>query len=241
MDHLTNWIEIPVTDMHRARAFYEKVLEVALAPLEMGPFSYAMFPARSRHNTGALVKGDGYTPSASGPRIYLDASGGEGLDAILARVTAAGGAVVMPTTLLSPEAGEVATFTDTEGNCVGLQRAVDGATPATVSDDAMQRWLGGAPREIAFVMKPGPAFSDPARQHLQWEHARNMFALLRAGTLRQVTAFMDGTEVLGLGVFARATRAEAEAILRDDPGVRGGRLVFELLTAVTFGADDVRG
>lgn len=240
MDHLMNWIEIPVADMARATAFYERVLGVALAPMELGPVRYAMFPAKSRFNTGALVHGEGYAPSPSGPLVYLDATGEGRLDQLLARIPEAGGTIVMPKTLLSPEAGEVAIFTDSEGNRVGLQAAV-ADTSAMVTDEAMQRLLGGAAKELAFVVKRGPAYDDPARQHLQWEHARNMFALLRAGKLRSVTALVDGTDVLGLGVLLVTGREEAEALLREDPGVRGGRLSFELLTAVAFGPDDLRG
>lgn len=112
---------------------------------------------------------------------------------------------------------------------------------ASISDEAMQRLLGSAEKQLAFLVRRGPEFDNPALAHLQWEHARNMFNLLRAGKLRSVTALMDGTDVLGVAVFTNIDRAEAEQILRDDPGVRGGRLTMQLLTGVSFGAADVSG
>jgi len=103
----------------------------------------------------------------------------------------------------------------------------------------MQRLLGSAQPSLAFLVRKGPAFDDPALQYLQWEHARHLFTLLRNGKLRSVTALMDGTDVLGLGVLAVA-REEAEQLLRDDPGVRGGRLTMQLVNATAFAAGEVR-
>ncbi len=113
-------------------------------------------------------------------------------------------------------------------------------TDAKVDDGTMQRLLGGAEKNVTFLIKRGPAFDDASREHLQWEHARNMFQLLRAGKLRMVTALMDGTDVLGVAIFQGVTREEGEAILREDPGVRGGRLSYQLLTGVSFFAGETR-
>jgi predicted enzyme related to lactoylglutathione lyase len=237
MDHLTNWLEIPVVDMERARRFYEKVLGVELMPMELPGMRYAIFPAKNAFNTGALVQGEGYAPASGGPVVYLDAQ--DRIDAVLARVTEAGGSVAMPKMFLSPEAGEIAFFVDSEGNRIGLQSSVNEAKNEPVTDETMQRLLGGADKNVTFLLRRGPAFDDPARQHLQWEHARNMFSLLRAGKLRMVTALMDGTDVLGVAIF-NGTREEAEATLREDPGVRGGRLNLQLLTGVSFFAGETR-
>jgi predicted enzyme related to lactoylglutathione lyase len=237
MDHLINWTEIPASDLPRARTFYEQVLETELLPLEFGSLHYALFPTKSDHNTGALVQGPGYVPSENGPLLYLDASGK--LDALLARVEAAGGKVLMPRTFLSAEAGYVGIFMDSEGNRIGLQEPVTEANTEPVADQTMQRLLANAEPSLAFLVRKGPAFDDPSLQHLQWEHARNMFTLLRDRKLRSVTALVDGSDVLGVGVFAVA-REEAEQLLRDDPGVRGGRLTMQLFNAASFAAGEVR-
>jgi predicted enzyme related to lactoylglutathione lyase len=229
MDRLVNWIEIPVTDITRAKAFYSAVLGCELADMPVQGLKYAIFPAKSATNCGALVQGDGYSPSATGPVLYLD--GTARMDELLARVSAAGGEVLMPVTRLSKEAGDVAFFRDSEGNRIGLQSPEPRS--GAVTDDEMQRLLGSAPKRFAFLLRPGPKFG-PETQALQWEHARNMFALLQAGRLASVTALMDGTDVLGLGVIEAASKADVETLLREDPAVSGGRLRFEIFSAASF-------
>ena len=118
MNHLSNWIEIPVFDMERAKKFYSALLQVGLNEMSMGENDYALMDVKDRFNTGCLVKGDGYVPSMQGVVVYLN--GGEDLSAILARVPKAGGKVLLAKTFLSKEAGHIAYFVDTEGNKVGL-------------------------------------------------------------------------------------------------------------------------
>ncbi len=242
MDRLSNWIEIPVTDMARARAFYEALLGAELVEFPFGPLTYAMFPASDPHNAGALVQGEGYVPSRDGALVYLDATGR--LDAMLARAQAAGAAVLMPRTLLSEEAGEAAILLDTEGNRIGLQspaeRAAAEVPAGPVADATMQAMLGATAPRVAFVLRRGPAYDDPATAPAQWEHARNMFTLMRDGRVAQVSALVDGTDVLGFGLMAAGTAEEAAATLREDPGVRSGRLVAEILTAMSFDASRSR-
>ncbi len=107
-----------------------------------------------------------------------------------------------------------------------------------VTDQEMQRLLGGAPKRFAFLLRPGPKFGAET-QALQWEHARNMFTLLRAGRLASVTALMDGTDVLGVGVMEASSKAEVEALLREDPAIQGARLSFEILSAASFARGEV--
>jgi hypothetical protein len=64
MNHLSHWMEIPAKDLKRAQIFYEKVLQIELAPIDLGPIHYALFPTEDRFNAGALTQGDGDQPSA---------------------------------------------------------------------------------------------------------------------------------------------------------------------------------
>lgn len=118
MDHLSNWIEIPVSDMKRAKKSYGDLLGVGLNEMQMGDNDYALFELKDRFNTGCLVKGNGYVPSMQGIVVYLN--GGNDLSAALGRVEKAGGKVLLQKTFLSKEAGHIAYFSDTEGNKVGL-------------------------------------------------------------------------------------------------------------------------
>ena len=114
-----NWFEIPVTDMARARSFYETVLEIAFREESCNPgVEMCVFPYAEPNTGGALCRMDHLAPNPGGTLIYLN--GGGDLAPILARIEAAGGAIVMPKTLLSPEIGAIAIFRDSEGNHIGL-------------------------------------------------------------------------------------------------------------------------
>ncbi len=118
MDHLLNWVEIPVTNMKRAISFYRELLSVDMQEMKLGDNDYALFAIKNKFNTGCLVKGAGYVPRTDGVVVYLN--GGNDLSAPLERVEGAGGKILLKKTFLSEEAGHVAYFKDTEGNKIGL-------------------------------------------------------------------------------------------------------------------------
>jgi len=114
-----SWFEIPVTDMSRAKGFYERVLDVRLQPLKIGPMDMALFPARpgTQGATGALMKGEAFQPSVKGVQIYFTTPD---VDGTLERVRERGGRVVLPKTRIGLF-GFIASFEDSEGNRIGLR------------------------------------------------------------------------------------------------------------------------
>jgi uncharacterized protein len=118
MDHLSNWIEIPVTNMKRAKGFYSELLNIELHEMKLGGTDYAIFAVTDQFNTGCLAKGKGYVPSTDGVTIYLN--GGNDLSEMLSRVEKAGGKILWKKTFLSDQAGHIAHFKDSEGNKIGL-------------------------------------------------------------------------------------------------------------------------
>jgi uncharacterized protein len=119
MKHLLNWVEIPVSNLQRAKAFYSTILDMQLEEIEMDRLHYAFFSVEDSYNNGALVQGPDYTPGSVGPVVYLN--GGGDLNMILNKVEGAGGSILMPKTFLSDMAGFVGLFTDPEGNRIGVQ------------------------------------------------------------------------------------------------------------------------
>ncbi|MBM3505324.1 MAG: VOC family protein [Alphaproteobacteria bacterium] len=118
MKNAINWFEIFVADLPRAKRFYEKSFGCSLHQENFNGETIAMFPFdRTSGVGGSLTLSSRAKPSAEGPLLYLNA--GDEMDAILARVPAAGGKVVMPRTAIPP-AGSMAVFLDSEGNRVGL-------------------------------------------------------------------------------------------------------------------------
>ena len=118
-----DWFEIPVRDIERAQAFYTALLGAPLRRETIGGHTLAVFSYAETGVGGCLMAGaDVPEPSASGTLIYLDA--GPSLDAVLARVGAAGGRITTPKVQLPGDMGCFAHIADTEGNRVGLHSAV---------------------------------------------------------------------------------------------------------------------
>lgn len=113
-----NWFEMPATDLARAKTFYEQAFDLELALMDMGPTSMAMFASdpTKPHAGGALVSGEGYTPSATGTTVYFAVTD---IDGTLGKVAAAGGTIAVPKMSIG-EFGFIGMFIDTEGNRVGL-------------------------------------------------------------------------------------------------------------------------
>ena len=119
MQNAITWFEIPVADIDRAQAFYETVLARKLRREDFGSETLAIFPHDKPGTGGALQAGaNGSARAGTGIRIYLDC--GPGIDAVLARIEAAGGQIASPKAALPPGMGFIAHLRDTEGNEVGL-------------------------------------------------------------------------------------------------------------------------
>ncbi len=119
MKNVVNWFEIPVADLDRAQAFYEKVFAFRLRREEMGGSALAVFPYDEPATGGCLQSGANRSAAAgSGIRVYLDCS--PSLDAVLGRIEAAGGSIVSPRFTLPGDMGVIAHMRDSEGNEVGL-------------------------------------------------------------------------------------------------------------------------
>lgn len=118
MQNMINWFEIPVSDFARAKSFYEQILSVNIHEIEMPGNLMGMFPGNEETVSGAIVQSENHIPSDKGCLVYLN--GGDDLNGVLSKVEKAGGNIVVPKTIISPEMGYFAFFADTEGNTIGL-------------------------------------------------------------------------------------------------------------------------
>ena len=112
------WFEIPVSNVARAKQFYETVFEVKLSPQNYGPVAMEKFPWEQGASgaPGALVKAEGYAPSRAGTLAYFSV---EDIDAALGRIKQNGGKELKPKTSMGGY-GFIAMFEDTENNRIGL-------------------------------------------------------------------------------------------------------------------------
>jgi len=117
------WFEVYVSDMPRARAFYEAVLGVELSPLE-APSESGMkvemwsFPMGENlpGAAGALARMDGVSPGGGGTLVYFSC---DDCAVEAGRVAGAGGRVEREKMSIGPY-GFIALAHDTEGNLFGL-------------------------------------------------------------------------------------------------------------------------
>ena len=119
-ENALNWFEISVSDMARAKKFYETVFEMEMPVMDMDSVNMAFFPTDDSTGKvgGALAKSDFHNPSSGGTIVYLNAN--PDLAEPLGRVEPAGGTVVMPKTFVNEAVGYMAMFIDSEGNKVAM-------------------------------------------------------------------------------------------------------------------------
>jgi predicted enzyme related to lactoylglutathione lyase len=112
------YFEIPVSDMGRARLFYERVFKVSLEVRDIDGNEMALFPQAEGQPgaSGALARGSSYVPGKAGARVYF---GVTDIAQTLQLAVSAGGQLNYPLTEV-PEYGWVAEFIDVEGNCIAL-------------------------------------------------------------------------------------------------------------------------
>ncbi len=119
-ENVLNWFEIPVSDIKRAKTFYETIFGIELHQQEMMGMQMTFFPSEDMNGkvSGALVQGPMHKPSSEGAKLYLN--GNPDLANVLSKIDSSGGKVVMPKTKISDDVGFMAFFIDTEGNNIGL-------------------------------------------------------------------------------------------------------------------------
>lgn len=109
------WFEIPVTDMARAKRFYETVTDMTLQDDNSGPNPMAIFQTEDSGGVsghlypGKPARGQGNTVHLAVPKP---------LEAALERVGPSGGKVISEIISIPP--GRFAYCTDPDGNSIGL-------------------------------------------------------------------------------------------------------------------------
>lgn len=119
--NLVAHVEIPVSDLERAMAFYASVFQVTFGDIiSLHGHRMAYFPFTEGQDgaSAALAEGDPYIPSHDGAVVYFTV---ERIGAAIQRAEAAGSRILFPMTA----AGNgivVAEIEDSEGNRIALQQ-----------------------------------------------------------------------------------------------------------------------
>lgn len=112
------WFDIHVSDLKRAKKFYESVFEIQMTdfPPEWGKQAAFPFDETGAHISGALVEKEGWVANGNNTLVYFNS---EDCLSEASRVEAAGGKLIQPKTSIG-EFGFVSILMDTEGNSIGL-------------------------------------------------------------------------------------------------------------------------
>lgn len=120
--NMIGWFEIPVSDMKRAKSFYENVFDTKLQVEQFGDTKMGWFPFPENPDAkgagGSLVQNEKfYKPSSNGTLIYFSTLE---INVELKRVEKAGGVILQEKTLIREDIGYMALFLDSEGNRIAL-------------------------------------------------------------------------------------------------------------------------
>jgi hypothetical protein len=105
----------------------------------------------------------------------------------------------------------------------------------TITDEYMKEMLPKAKAYTFLLLRPGPRRFEPGADKTIWEHGRRNFALRAEGILRIVCPIGD-QEIAGIGIFDRPIE-EVDALMREDPAVKEGVLVYSLHACRSFPGD----
>ncbi len=112
------WFDIHVSNINRAKKFYETVFNIQLTdlPLEWGKQALFPFDQESPNISGALVEKTDMKSNENNTVVYFETG-----DCVAEenRIEKAGGKIVRPKMSIG-EFGFVSIFIDSEGNTIGL-------------------------------------------------------------------------------------------------------------------------
>lgn len=116
-DNFTVWVEIPVSDLDRAIAFYNDVFGTDLTRVaNMGPNEIAIFPTGDQSGVAGHLYPGTPAPKGTGPTIHLACP--DTLEATMERFAKAGGEIISDPAPIP--AGRFAYGIDPDGNSIGL-------------------------------------------------------------------------------------------------------------------------
>ena len=110
------WVEIPVSNMKKAAAFYSAVFDYTLTIDDSGPNPMAIFPSKDTMGTAGHLYVGKPSKDGHGPTPHLAVPGT--LEDAMQRWTKAGGMVRSPIVTIPP--GRFAYAQDLDGNSIGL-------------------------------------------------------------------------------------------------------------------------
>jgi hypothetical protein len=106
----------------------------------------------------------------------------------------------------------------------------------TVTNEFMMEMLSKSKNYTAVILHKGPNDNIPERQQIIQEHGRKNFELRESGILSIVCPVTEDNTIRGIGIF-NAEKQEVEKLLKEDPAIKAGVLIYEMLYVKSFPGD----
>jgi hypothetical protein len=117
--NIVAWFEIPVSNMSKAKALYEAMLDTKLEITDFAGVPHAVMSNKDHSCVSGALIADPKRPPKRGSSTILYLSATDGVASCLSRAVEAGAKLVQPRTEIGPH-GAIALVEDFDGNVIGL-------------------------------------------------------------------------------------------------------------------------
>lgn len=107
-----------------------------------------------------------------------------------------------------------------------------------ITDEYMQQMLMTSKEYTLVLLKSNPDVQKENIQHLIWEHGRRNFQLRAEGLLSIVAPVTQQNELAGIAIL-QTDAAKAKEIMDEDPAVKEGVFLYEILPVRSFPGDSL--
>ena len=106
----------------------------------------------------------------------------------------------------------------------------------TITDEFMKDMLTKSKNYSLVVLKAGPKEITPEQMKIVWEHGRRNFELRAKGLVSIICPVREENNIKGMGIF-NVDKEELKKIMDEDPGVKEGIFIYEILSCRSFPGD----
>ena len=106
-----------------------------------------------------------------------------------------------------------------------------------MTDEKIHEGLATVKPYSLLIFKPGPTPDVKGAEQIQWQHLQYLFNLRSEGKMLVTCPVTVQAGISGIGILTITDMEEAKEIFDNDPNVKAGRLVYEVLPCMGIPGD----